>query len=399
MGMMAQPASIIVGESGQLARIDEFDRQYVTTPFTLLDYFSKYGLDDREIDTDTATGGTVTDNLDNSAIDLDVTASSGSRATACSKTFLRYQAGRGQDVLLTCYHSSTGETNQLRRWGYYDREEGDGLGFQVDGTTVGIFRLTSVSGESDETVTEADWNVRPNYVADNVDLTKGNIYEISFQWLGVGIVQFRINGILVHRMVNPNLYDAPYMRTGTLPVMASIENTGASSAATMTVICFSCTSEGGENPPEFPGAAQNSSDVSVAGTETAIIAIRPTATFNSVNNRMVVLPESVFIETDGDIRWRLLTNPTSLTGSWVSAGTNSGVEFMLPSAFTGGDFIKGGYSDSPGELFDLRTIFTRLGAKLRNPLYAAQEVLLLTAIRDGGGSRAVRGTFNWNEIL
>ena len=405
MPMQASPASLLIGQRGEILKSDAFQRQYVSNPLTLLDYFSKYGLDDREIDEDTATGGTVSNNLENSSVDLDVTSSSGSRATVCSKTYHRYQAGRGQDVIITCFFSDSGQSNQLRRWGYYDREAGDGVGFQLDETTFGIFRLTSVSGESDEIVTAANFNVRPNY---SIDHTTLNIFELDLQWLGGGLVRYYINGDLVHVMENPNKYDAVYMRTGTLPVMASIENSGASAAATMTFTCFSVTSQGGDAfGPDYAYAALNDSDVSIGNsTLKGILAIRPTSTLNTVDNRITVIPKSMFIENEsGRMRWRLIFNPTyGATPSWTSVGGESGVEYSLNpggnSGVSGGELILAGFAaDSRSfERIDLTPFFGRLTRKLRNPLYADRETLVIAAIKDGGGSANVRASITWGEI-
>lgn len=407
--MSCASPSIIVDEAGSLARLDAFNRQYVSQPFTLIDYYGKYGLDSREVETNTATGGTVTANTGASAATLAVTGTSGSTAQLVTKTFFRYQSGRGQSILMTLWHTDTGQTGQRRRWGYGtpDATTPEGVGWELNGTTLTLVRYSNVTGVANETVPRSSWidpldGTGPSGIT--LDITKGNIYEISFQWLGVGIVEFRINNTLIYRMVNPNLYAGPYMRSATHPVAFEIQNTAASTASSMNVICINVTSQGGEEPPQFSFAAQNTSDYALDASYLPVLAIRPTATFNSVTNRMLMLPRRMSVQVSNDrMFWRLLSgNSLSITGgSWVAVGGESGMEVNVTgTGFTGGELVRAGYLGSvayESQTYDLRDDFGRLGRKIRNTLYGGQEVCAIVAQRDTVGA-SCRAAITWHEV-
>lgn len=273
----------------------------------------------------------------------------------------------------------------------------------MSGTTLSVERKSNVSGVANESVAIGSWNVFPDYP---IDITKGNFYEIRFQWLGVGAIEFRINGDLVHLMDCGNTYPGPYMRSGTQPLCVQITNTGTSTASSMNFICFSATSQGGEEAPLYPYAAQNAVGISTSTTEKVILAIRPKTTLNSVPNRILILPQTLDLEhTSGQLRWRLLIgSSTGLTitgGSWVSANSNSGIEYNITgTGFTGGSLITGGFiAVAPGAITrDLSLYFSRLGLNLRNSLYGGQDVLAVTAVKDSGGNTDVRATLGWGEI-
>lgn len=402
IGVNPRPVIVSPTEYGQTA----FGETRVASPYTLTDLVNKYDISPLEYSSQTATGGTITHIPNQSAIALAVTGTSGSAVKLRTNAFYRYQAGKALTLKTTVYHSDSGQTNQVRRWGFFDDE--DGLFYQLNGTALSIVRRTFTSGVAvDNVVSQASWNVdKLDGTGESdvlLDITKGNIYEIHLQWLGVGSVQFFINGILVHEMLNPNTLSAPYMRTAQLPLSWEVINTGASVGSTMTYICSSVVAEGGQEPPYYVFGAYNASDVITPVTERPLLSIRPKALFNSITNRMVLQPFLAIIScASGRAGYRIVANG-SLTGAvWVSVDANSGAEFDVSStALTGGQTILRGFLPNVNEVVEISLIelFTRNERGLRlNAFATSQNVVTIMGQNESAGTTNMRASITWKEI-
>src|SRR3972149_5058284 len=199
------------------------------TPYLQVDIVNKYKIDTNIWGTLVTGTGTVTHVAAESAIRL---AAGGAIGTALLRTdeYYRYQAGKAPRLLLTGYSSDTGNANNVRQWGQFD--DNDGLFFQhARATAANYFDIVirSSSGvTSPVTIAQTSWN-RDKYPT--LDPTKGNIFECTYQWLGVGAVSFFVNGKLVHVQDNANALGAPYMRTAQLPLSAKVTEAGGLAGA------------------------------------------------------------------------------------------------------------------------------------------------------------------------
>jgi hypothetical protein len=383
-----------------------FDAIKIADNYTLADLIHKYEIDPREYSNVVATGGTVTHLPNESAIRFAVTASSGSSVEFRTNTFYRYQAGKGLRIKQTVYHADTGQSNQIRRWGFFDTN--DGLFWQLSGTTFGIVRRTSTTGSPvDNSTVSSSFNVDPldgtGPSGITLDLTKGNIYEINFQWLGVGTVNFYVNGNLVHQIFNANTLAAPYMKTAQLPVCYSIINSGASTISSFTNICNSVIAEGGDAPPEYAFCAFNSAFISVTTTERPVLSIRPKATYNSITNRMLVLPKILTIATEGDrIGFRLVYNGTLTGASWSSVNTYSGTEFdVAATALSGGETLYYGFLPNGNDAasINIEVLFDEVSRVLRQNAFATSvDTLTVMVVNEQSGSTSVKAALVFNEI-
>jgi hypothetical protein len=385
-----------------------FDETRVAAPWTLADLINKYEIDPRNYASQTATAGTVTHVAAQSAVRLTVTGTSGSSAKLRTNTFYRYQAGKGLRWRTTLYHADTGQTNQTRRWGFFD--DNDGLFFRLSGTTLSVVQRSSVSGSVvDTVVNQSAWNYDPmNGTGPSgitLDITKGNIYEGVFQWLGVGSAHFFINGRLVHTFQNANTIAAPYMRTAQLPMSWEVVNTGTSTASSLTYVCASVFVEGGDLPQATSFAAYNTADISVTTTERPVLSIRPKATYNAITNRMLVLPFLMSISTEGSrAGFRIAMNSTLTGASWTSVDANSGVEYDLSATSgTGGQTLFRGFMPNSNDsaTLSLTEFFSDKahGRALRLDAFATtQDVLTIYAINEAAGTTLMRASLAWDEV-
>lgn len=388
-----------------------FGQLPVAPCFTLGDYQAFYGVDTDVWLTTTATGGTVAQNVNNASIDLTVTGSSGSSARLESKRQHRYQSGREMRVILTNSHSSAGNANQARRWGYGDAN--DAVYFMISGTTFSVNRRTSVSGSPVEAANIVQTSFNVDKLDGNgpskatFDATKSHIYEIRFQYLGVGAVCFFVDGFLVHVMEHAGVLSTPWMKCPHQPIFLEIVNTGASTGETVSFFCANVTSQGGETPPEETFGRRRVQTIG-ANSEAYAFSIRPTATLGGQQNRAVILPTIVSIGSETNrASVRLLLNAT-LTGTSFAAAapTGSGVDVDEAGAYSSGGvevffgFIPSSGTGGAAATFDLRSAFNKLGRTLRRWAAAAAscDVLTVLVTNEQAGSTDTKTHLGWAEV-
>jgi hypothetical protein len=343
-----------------------------------------------------------------SAARLAVTGANGDRARLRTHTFHRYQAGKSIHIKQTCYHADTGKANQNRFWGWYDDD--DGLFWELTGTTMNVGRRSSVTGVVVDTLfAQASWNYDkmngsgPSGVT--LDITKGNIYEIEAQWLGVGTVHFFINGFLVHTFANQNTIAGPYMRTAVLPLQWEIVNTAASTGSSFTEICSSVVVEGGDAPPQYGFTAFNAAAINL-NAERPILSIRPAAVFpaaSAIVNRMLLLPKLVIVSCEaGRCGFRLVLNGVLTGPAFAAVSADSGAEFdVAATVIAGGETVGRSFlanTNDVGQL-DLTDYFQLLARKLRrNAFNTAGDILTITGKSEAAGAVDMRCSLTWGEV-
>ena len=332
--------------------IDAFGRLRVSTPFTLFDSSHRFA-DNGLWSTATATGGAATFNSSQGLVDLAVTAASGSEVVRETTKIFSYQPGKSLLVLNT-FVMSAAKTGLRQRVGYYGAENGYYL--EQNDSTVSFVERSSVSGSLVDTpVAQASWNVDPLNGSGpsgiTLDLTKAQILFMDLEWLGVGTVRigFVIDGnfYVCHKFQHANIIASTYITTASLPLRYEITNTAATSgASTLKQICSTVLSEGGY---ELRGSQQavgtpitSPRTLTTAGTFYPIVSIR----LKSTRLDAVVLATAISVigNTAANYNWQVVNSGTTTGGSWVSAGTNSSVEYNLTgSSFTGGRILASGF--------------------------------------------------------
>jgi len=386
----------------------QFGQNRTVNPYTLADNVNKYGFDLIEFASASVGSGTVVSITSQSAVSLRVSSTNGDYARIRSNTYYRYQAGKEQNVKLSCYIPGGAKANQISRIGYFD--DSDGLFFALSGSNFGIYkRYSSLGGSVQETfISQSSFNklkldgTSNDYV---LDLTKANLFEIRFQWLGVGNVEFFINNSLVHSMTNVNTFNGPYIKTGVLPIALEIQNNGSSTGNELNFICSSVESDGGATPPKYTFNAYNSTDISTTTTERPLLLIRPGTLFRSIENRVVGLPIRLAISTEGArAGFRIILNPTTITGgSWVSASVNnSAFEYNISAtAFTGGETLYRGFIPNTNDSreIDLERFFESNARGLKLNGFATNvDSLLITGVNEATGTTLMRASLTWQEI-
>ena len=337
---------------------DAFGRLRTSSPLTLFDSSHRY-KDNGLWVTATGTGGTTTFDANAGLVTLNTTTASGSSIVRETTKCFSYQPGKSLLVMST-FVMNAPQTNLRQRVGYYGAS--NGIFFEQDGTTISFVERSSVTGSVVETrVAKASWNIDPMDGSGpsgyTLDLTKAQILWTDIEWLGLGTVRlgFIINGEYVHchSFHHANLITSTYITTASLPLRYEITNTNTTAASsTLKQVCSTVISEGGY---ELRGLQQAIGttitapySMAVAGTFYPIISIRLKST--ALDAIVILTAISLLGTSSTNYLWRVVASPTTTGGTWVSAGTNSSVEYNLTgTATTGGRVLAQGYFASTNQ--------------------------------------------------
>lgn len=394
--------------------LDAFGRLRVCNPLTLFDSSHRY-KDNGLWNTLTATGGAAAFSADQGLIELSVTTTSGSKVYRETTKVFAYLPGKSL-LVMTTFVMSPAKANLRQRLGYYGDENGmflelDGTG----GTVLSFVERSHVSGATVDTkVNQSSWNydkmdgTGPSKMT--LDITKSQILWMDIEWLGLGTVRmgFVIDGkfILCHQFHHANLITSTYITTASLPLRYEIENTGTTaSSSTLKQICSTVISEGGY---ELRGLQQAISipitearTTTTAGTYYPLISIRLKTSPNFLDAIIILTTLSLLGTGNGvNYNWKVIATGATTGGTWVSAGSESAVEYNITgTSFTGGRTLASGYFSSSNQSTNSVDILKEALFKFqleRNTFTSTAFELTLVTASDGGGS--VFASVDWEEI-
>jgi hypothetical protein len=347
------------GGSSAAGATDAFGRVRTSSPFTLFDSSHRY-RDNGLWDTALVTGGTATFDAAAGLVNLAVTAASGSSVIRETTKCFSYQPGKSLLVMST-FTFNPAKTNLRQRVGYYGAS--NGMYLELDNSTISFVERSSSTGSLVETrVARSDWNIDPldgdgpsNLT---LDPTKSEILWMDIEWLGLGTVRmgFVINGKFVHchSFHHANIITSTYITTASLPLRYEITNTAATaSSSTLKQVCSTVLSEGGYELRGLQQAIGTSINapaaLAVIGTYYPIISLRLKA---AALDAIVILTaiSLLGVSTNTNYNWLVVASPTTTGGAWVSAGTNSAVEYNLTGTSTaGGRILAQGYFNASNQ--------------------------------------------------
>lgn len=335
--------------------LDAFGRMRVSNPFTLFDSSHRYS--DNNLWASSITGtAAATFSADEGLVNLTVGTASGDKIIRETIKVFSYQPGKSLLVMST-FVLGDAKANLRQRVGYYGAA--NGIYFERDGTTNYMVERSSVTGSVTNTrVAQANWNQDPldgtGPSGLTLDASKAQILYMDVEWLGLGTVRtgFIINGQFVpaHNFNHANLVTTTYITTASLPLRYEMENTGATaSTSTLKQVCSTVISEGGyqlAGAQQSIGTAINAPrTLTTAATFYPVISIRlKTARLDGI---VILTALSILgITNNANYQWQVVASGTTTGGTWVSAGTNSCVEYNITgTAFTlgTGRILAGGY--------------------------------------------------------
>lgn len=316
---------------------DAFGRLRVSNPFTLYDLAHRYQDNGHIAEYINGTASSTHD-PNSSTINMTIGTANGDSVIRETNRVFAYQPGKSLQILST-FCMNPVKPNLVQRIGYFDTANGLYLERNNTGTYF-VLRSSSANGTPVERrIEKADWNVN---TFSTLNLDRVQILWFDIEWLGVGSVRcgFVYNGTFVHchTFHNANTeissgvpLTTTYMGTACLPLRSEITNTGTtSSSSTLKVICSSVISEGGfelRGRPRSVGHLLNAPyTLGTTNTVYPILSIR----LKADRDGAIVLPKNFSFAplSAANFRWNLIQGVTT-GGTWVSAGTDSSVEYNL----------------------------------------------------------------------
>lgn len=387
---------------------DSFQRLRVSEPATLFDGktlndAAPLKFDDAVI---SGSGTSTTFNTNQASVTLAVSNTTAGRRARQSFQRFNYMPGKSHLILMTFLFGAK-NSGIKKSIGYFS--DRNGIFLNWDGTNLRIVRRTYTSGSAvDNPINQASWNLDtmdglgPSGLT--LDLTKTQILVIDLEWLGVGRVRigFNINGQThyVHEMLNANALTTVYMSSPNLPIRYEIENTGAGPADSITAICATVISEGGQDPIGQPfGVASSAIKTTINGTGATRYGLIGMRLKSSFIDQAVVVPTLITMigtTANDSFAWELVLNPT-VAGSPTWTGiTNSAMELVdgrSANTVTGGTILMNGVALSQSSGVQLSSLDNlQPGANIAG---TPQEIYLV--IRPFANMSAIAAV-SWREL-
>ena len=229
----------------------------------------------------------------------------------------RYQPNRGHlfsSALIAPGSALDGE----REWGVGTDE--NRIVFRK--TPTALYAVLRSNDDETGTVVEVDTSGIAGF-----DVEKGNVYDIQYQWRGVGNYKFFVNLQLVHTFQLLGTLSALSVENPALPVRFSAKRT--TEDVSLIIGCADITSENGNDDREQPGFASNSLG---AGnhTDTPLLAIFNPLTIDGKTNTRTIVLDSTTVNSSIKATFKVWVtrDATAFTGGTFAAiaGTGSLVQ-------------------------------------------------------------------------
>ena len=389
---------------------DAFGRMRISPPFTLFDGSLRYFDNEFKWNQKDIGAGTSTFVLNESSVNMQVYGN-GDASIRQSKQVFSYQPGKSL-LVMTTFVMNTPTAGLRQRVGYFGSQ--NGVYFEVDGITINLVIRKSTSGSVDDTtekIPQGSWNGdrlnglggQNNISNVTLDVTKTQIFWTDIEWLGVGSVRcgFVMNGqfIVCHIFHHANFLNKVYMTTACLPVRYEITSTSV--AGSMKAICSTVISEGG-----YVNRSQTRAiGTSLTGKNLSDNVYRPLVCLRLKGANI----DSIVVPTKFDVyglqlaafSYRIILNPTLTDASWISAGTNSTVEYDISAtALSGGTVVDQGIfvGSNKGGSASVSSTDVDFSQQLGRTIDGVSDIWCLAAIATTNNDDAV-GVVSWQEHI
>lgn len=241
-----------------------------------------------------------------------------------SRTCPRYQANRGH-LFSTALWCPSKTADGVREWGLGTDENGVAFRLKDDGKLYAVLKSGGVETKEQEIDTSK---------VSGFDVEKGNVYDIQYQWRGVGNYKFFINLVHVHTFSNLGTLTALSMENPAIPVRISAVRT--TEDVEVHVGCVDITSENGKSDALEYGSAFATNVAT--GTNTPILVIKqPLLIAGQTNTRDLTLAR-LALNCSKKATFKMWTtrDATAFTGgTFVSVNSGSYVECDSPDMNAG----------------------------------------------------------------
>jgi hypothetical protein len=279
----------------------------------------------------TAVGGTSTYDPVKSSTVLSTTTSVGSSVSRTTNRYHYYLPGTSNLGRISIACGDSGKTNNKRRWGVYD--DNDGIYFELNGTELRVVVRSSTSGSiTDTPIPRGVWVDKldgTGISGVNLDVTKVNNYWADYTFSGAGRVRFGIyepngNRLVAYTILVGNSTAYPLIRTGTLPLRTENINTGATgSSSELREVVMSMSTEGDPKDYTFWRSADIEAYNVLTTTNTHLVSIQSIPTINGKHNSVQAYPEVLSIFSSGGAVSVTLWQSVGITSANWNVGTGN----------------------------------------------------------------------------
>lgn len=281
----------------------------------------------------TTGSGSLTYSSGTTLVNVNSGAASSSKGVMTSKRLAKYRNGQGLSIRFTAiFDTPVSGNEQWAGWG----DSLDGFFFGYSGTTFGILRRNSSSG--DAFMPQTSWNSDKMDGTDNtlnpsgqlLNPQTGNVFEIQIQWLGFGAINFKIEDSEsggfqdVHKIKYANTYTTPSIINPTFPIRFESNNTSNTSNVVIKNASFAAFNEG---TIEYTGPKFSFSNAKATTTDTAIFVLSNPTTYRGKTNRTRILLKTFSYFTDQ-------SNGAAVDFKIVRDGTLAGTSFTDINAYS-----------------------------------------------------------------
>jgi hypothetical protein len=237
-----------------------------------------------------------------------------------------------------------------------------------------------------------------------IDWSKGNVFQIKYQWLGYGFVSFYLedpdtsNLTLVNQYDYPNTNIIPSIANPSLQFLANVANASTTNNISMFVGSVGCFIEGaypnlgsifGSNVARFYSQ-------SVSSDFENIVSLRSPPHFKDRSNRIVCLLTKITVTASVAANLEILRNATLSGGtSWTSEGADVLLESSQSvSVVTDGDLV---YADRA----EKQDRFIIEPTKIENYIIEIfpSNVITIAGKATSGGNSSISLAINWIEPI
>lgn len=336
---------------------DAFGRDRISESMTLGDYSHIYGQNKSFLSV-IGGGGTISYDVNKCVAILDTPVGSTGSVIYQTRLYHTYMPGKSQLIFVSfLFNSAT--IDVTKRIGYFDDKDGVFFEQLGDGTLNFVVRDYVTGSQNNTIISQSNWNKDKcdgtGSSKFNLDITKTQLAFFDFQWLGVGRVRmgFVHDGeiVIAHEEYHSNNISTVYWSNPSLPVRGEINNNSLSGDS-IDFICATVISEGGYDMSNIElSRSTELRTIATASFALPAMAIRLKSSLGSKDNRIDVKPGPIdILSENNNIKyelWRLPSESNISGGSWISAGSDSGVEYNItPTGWTssGGDLIVSGFA-------------------------------------------------------
>ena len=348
----------------------------------------------------TSGGGTKTFEKNKARVVLSVGTANGDHAVRQTMNSFHYSAGQSMIIRLTGVLGS-GKANLMSCLGYHNDD--NGLFFRVkDGVFQVVIRSDVTGSVVDRFVNQSAFNgdkldgTGASGITINLDKTQ--IFEVNYQWLGVGSISFYVHiggkQIRLHTFHNANEQDIVYMRTPHLPVRYEIKNTGVTaSASTMNQICTQIANEGNA----IVGDLMNVVSTGTTYYPITALEFKPIISLRVKNLEDAILKISavnVMVRTQDDVMVNVTVDGVLTGANWVD-DSQFVQKDVSASAITGGRVVMSYYMSKLG-----RSSINQFSSKFRLGEYInGTKQHLTVSVKSVVSNANVHGSISFKELF